>query len=316
MTIPMPWRGRLARWSTAVGVVLAVGGGVFVVRQIVQGWSASSEVIADARWGWLGVALALASVGMASVGLLWRQAIAALGGTATRRQVFVWYQVGQLGKYLPGGVWPVVGRSEMASRGGVRRSVAYNSVALSMGSTYLCAALVCAVALPVIVVTTGGARSAGDLWVVALVAVGLSALHPALLGRLFALAERVLGQGEPQLVPRWPTSVGLVLRHTLPWLCIGASTWFVTYTFDPHAPLLRVGFAAVLSWVTGFLVIFVPGGLGVREAAFTAATAGALPPETAATAAVVSRLVFMTADALGALVAVPLARRQNRGQPF
>ncbi|MEJ7585301.1 MAG: lysylphosphatidylglycerol synthase transmembrane domain-containing protein [Acidimicrobiales bacterium] len=300
-------RQVLLRLSTVLGVVLAVAGGAFVAGRIADGWSESKDVIAEAEWGWLVMAFVLASVGMASVGFVWRRVIAALGGRATRREIFVWYQIGQLGKYVPGGLWPMVGRSEMATRGGVRRSIAYNSVALSMGSTYLCATLVCAALLPAVIVTSDS--SGTSLWLFALVPVGLAALHPAVLRRVFALAERALGKGEPQQVPPWRTSVTLVLRHTLSWLCIGLSTWFVAYTFDPEAPLLRIVFAGVLSWVTGFLVIFVPGGLGVREAAFVAAAGSALSPETAATVAVVSRLVFMSADALGAAAAAPLARR-------
>jgi hypothetical protein len=52
----------------------------------------------------------------------------------------------------------------------------------------------------------------------------------------------------------------------------------------------------------------------VREAAFTAAAGGALDPEIAATVAVVSRLVFMSGDALGAAVAVGV-RRRLAGRP-
>jgi uncharacterized membrane protein YbhN (UPF0104 family) len=109
--------------------------------------------------------------------------------------------------------------------------------------------------------------------------------------------------------------VKLVLRHTTSWLCIGVATWFVALTFDPNAPLLEIVFAGVLSWVTGFIVVFVPGGLGVREAAFTAAAGGALDPEIAATVAVVSRLVFMTGDTLGAVAAVGVRRRLARRDP-
>ena len=192
-------RRTFVRLSTVLGVVLAVAGGAFVARRIADSWSESKDVIAGAEWGWLLVAFALASLGMASVGFVWRRVIAALGGDATRREIFVWYQIGQLGKYLPGGLWPVVGRSEMAARGGLRRSIAYNSVALSMGSTYLCATLVCAALLPAIIVTSDS--SGTSLWVFALVPIGFTALHPAVLGRIFALAERGAGQGRAAAGP-------------------------------------------------------------------------------------------------------------------
>jgi uncharacterized membrane protein YbhN (UPF0104 family) len=297
----------LVRLSTVAGIVVAVAGSVFVARKLAVGWSDYKDVIADARWGWLVLALPLAAVGMTTVGLVWRRIIIALGGEVTRPEIFVWYQIGQMAKYLPGGVWPMVGRSEMAVRGGLRRSLAYNSVALSMGAAYLCATLVSAALLVPIVLTSDEVGS--GLWIFVLIPIGLAVLHPAVLGRLFRLAEKVLGGGDEGQVPGWSDSVKLVARHVSSWLCIGVSTWFVALTFDPHAPLLEVLFAGILSWVTGFVVVFVPGGLGVREAAFTAAAGNALDPEIAATVAVVSRLVFMSGDALGAAVAVAVRRR-------
>ena len=282
----------LVRLSTVAGVVVAVAGMVFVGRKLAVGWTEYREVIADARWGWLLVALPLAMVGMSSVGMVWRRIIIALGGQVSRPEIFVWYQLGQMAKYLPGGVWPMVGRSEMAVRGRLRRSLAYNSVALSMG-----------VRLPLRHAGQRGAAARGDplrrrpgrraLGVRPHPDRAAGRCTPRCSARCSGLAEKVLGGAEEQQVPPWTESVKLVLRHVPSWLCIGVSTWFVALTFDPNAPLLHVVFAGVLSWVTGFIVVFVPGGLGVREAAFTAAAGGALDPEIAATVAVVSRLVFM-----------------------
>lgn len=300
-------RKRLAGLSSGIGVVLAIAGFGFVFRQLSASWADSKDLLAGATWAWLILALVFASAGMSSIGLVWRRIVMSLGGTVTRRQIFVWYQIGQLGKYLPGGLWPVVGRSEMAVKGGLRRPVAYNSVALSMGATYLCASIVCALIVPILALTSD--EIGGGLWVFLFIPLGLAVLHPAVLGRLFAVAERVLGKGEPQRVPPWTTSVLLVARHTLSWLGIGVATWFVALTFDPNAPFLPVVFAGILSWVIGFLIIFVPGGLGVREAAFAAAAGSALSPELAATVAIVSRLVFILADLIGAAAALPIWRR-------
>ena len=302
--------GRAAlRVSTLLGIGFAVAGSAFVVERIAAGWSEYGEAIAQARWGWLLAGLALAVLGMSTMGLVWRRIIAALGGQASRREVFAWYQLGNLAKYLPGGLWPLVGRSEFAVRGGLDRPVAYNSVALSMGATYLCAIIVCAVLLPFVLVSQTG-LGAGQLWVFALIPIGLAALHPLVLGRVFRLSERLFGKGAPVVVPGWLTSAGLVARHGLPWLANGLATWFVALTFAPDTRLLTLLFAGILSWVIGFVVFFVPGGIGVREAAFTAIASTALPPHLAATVAVVSRLVFVAADGLGAAVAALLSRQR------
>ena len=300
-----PGRRRVRWLSVLVGGGLAVGGSVFVVERIVSGWAEYGDIISRARWGWLVAALPAAMLGMSAMGLVWRHIIAALGGHATRRQVFVWYQIGNLGKYLPGGVWPLLGRSELAVRGGLPRPLAYNSVALSMGATYLCAAIVSALLLPVVLLEQGAVGA--QVWVLALVPVGLAALHPSVLGYVFRLSERVFGKGSPLSIPRWSTSIGLVARHSGPWLVNGVATWLVALTFTPDAPFAVIVFAGIISWVIGFVVFFVPGGIGVREAAFTVIVSLALPAALAGTIAVVSRLVFAAADALGAVAATGLA---------
>jgi glycosyltransferase 2 family protein len=307
-TVP-PTRGRrriMRRVSTLLGIGLALGGGAYVVERIASGWSDYGTVIADARWGWVLAGLAVAALGMGTMGLVWRRIIAALGGKAGRREVYAWYQLGNLGKYLPGGLWSLVGRSELAVRGGLDRTVAYNSVALSMGATYLCGIVVSAVLLPFVLLTQADADM--PLWVFAGIPVGLAALHPAVLSRVFRLSERVFGKGAPAVVPPWLTSAGLVARHAIPWLLLGMATWLVALTFAPDAPVLTLVFAGILSWVIGFMVVFVPGGIGVREAMFTGIASAALPPHIAATVAIVSRLVFIGADALGALTAVAIGR--------
>ena len=88
----------LMRGSTIAGIVVALGGCVFVARRLAVGWSDYHKLIADARWGWLLVALPLAAVGMTSVGMVWRRIIIALGGDVSRREIFVWYQIGQMAK--------------------------------------------------------------------------------------------------------------------------------------------------------------------------------------------------------------------------
>ena len=68
------------------------------------------------------------------------------GAPAPWRRGLGWFFVGQLGKYVPGGIWPIVGQAELAARDGVTRSTAYRSTALSMVATLLGAAAVAAAA--------------------------------------------------------------------------------------------------------------------------------------------------------------------------
>ena len=67
-------------------------------------------------------------------------------------------------------------------------------------------------------------------------------------------------------------------------------------------------YASSLSWIVGFVVVGVPGGIGVRESVFVALMTGPLGATLALSVAVAGRLVTVAVDLLGALVAAAIAR--------
>ncbi len=157
--------------------------------------------------------------------------------------------------------------------------------------------LVAAVLLPLRFLH-GGATA--WLWVLVLLPVGIALLHHRLLGWLVARAERLLKRDLPVVVPRWSSSLRLVLEYVPSWLLIGTATWCIARAFTAHASWLTIAPAAMISWVAGFVLVPVPGGIGVREAAFVALVGGGIPSGTRAAIAVTARLAFMLVDALGA----------------
>ena len=294
---PFPQRTPARRASTILGVALALVAGGFVAHTVVRDRRQLGDALAGASPGWMAVAVVLAVVGMTAIAIPWRYAIRSVGEDLPLFQVIARYYVGEIGKYVPGGVWSILGRAELATRWGIPRPAAYGSVLLSLITLYLSAMTMLVAAVPAL----WGSEEVAALAVVALLPVGLAALHPAVLGRAKALAERLIRRPVELVIPAWGTSVGLVFRFMPAWVAIGGATWAVARALDPHAPLLQVGAAAVLSWVIGFVLVPVPGGIGVREAVFVAA-AGSLDPGVAAAAALAARLVFVLVDAVGALI--------------
>jgi uncharacterized membrane protein YbhN (UPF0104 family) len=291
---------RVARIASAAGAVIAVAGGAFLIRAIVSEWSVVRSSLARAQPTWLAVGFLCAAVAMVSVALPWRAALSLVGATVDRTATVASYFVGEIGKYVPGGIWPVVGRAELVRRGGVSRAPSYASVALSLGALYLAGMLVVALLVPV---RFAGDDGAAVLWVLVLLPIGVLALHPRPLGLLLSVAERLTGRTLSVRVPPWSDSIRLVVRYVPSWLLIGTATWCVARAFDRNVGWMAVAPPAILSWVVGFLVP-VPGGIGVREAVFVALVGG-LPGGVAATVAVTVRLCFLVVDgggaALGAL---------------
>jgi hypothetical protein len=303
----------MRRVIRSLGAVIAVLGLFFVVRELVNSWAEVRAAVTGAHPGLLLAALPVGSLGMLVVGLGWRRCLAALGTRRPARETLYWYYVGQLGKYVPGGIWNVVGRGEMARRGGVAGSVGYGSTVLSLGVTYLAAILTVAMAL-----AAGATGREGVPWqpVLALLPLGVLALHPRVVRTALTLLRRVLRRELRVPVPSWGISVGLLVWHVPAWLAIGAATWLVAAAMDGSVPDVRnLIFATVLSWVVGFLVVPAPGGIGVREAVFVAAATSLNSSGVAAAVAVVARVIFILVDLIGAGVATAVARRQVSALP-
>lgn len=293
--------------STVVGVVAGGLAAVFVVRALLRDRDTIADALETASLGWLAVAVVLAAVGMTAIAVPWRAVLAVLGGELSTGQVVARYYVGELGKYVPGGVWPILGRGELARRAGVARPAAYGSVLLSLLALYLAATFLVVLGLPALI----GDDGSGSLAVLALLPLGLVALHPGVVGAGIGVLARVARRPIEVTVPSWSTSLGLVARYVPAWLAIGAATWAVARSLDTGADPVDIGTAAVLSWIIGFVVVPVPGGVGVREAAFVAA-AGSLAPGVAAVVAVVVRVCFVLVDAIGAVAGSAHLRTRRR----
>jgi uncharacterized membrane protein YbhN (UPF0104 family) len=288
------WRTRVTRIGSVVGAVLVVACVAFVARRLAHEWSAARDALGDASWSWIVLAVVAAGAAMTSVAIGWQRVLDALGARVATGDAVVWYFVGEIGKYLPGTFWPVVGRAELARRGGVARAVSYQSVVLSLLLLYLACALV------------GGALVGVGAAIV--IVVGIAVLHPGVSGRLLELVRRVTKRDIDVVVPSLATSARLTAVYVPAWVLVGTATWAVARALDPSASWTHIVPAATASWLVGFLAVPVPGGVGVREAAFVAFATG-LAPGVAPATAVIARLVFVAVDAAGAAVLAPRVRR-------
>ncbi|MGH9084244.1 MAG: lysylphosphatidylglycerol synthase transmembrane domain-containing protein [Acidimicrobiales bacterium] len=292
-------------WFHVIGGLLALAALGAVIARVAGDWHEVRTALNDAELSWLLLAAGAAGSAMTTIAVLWRQVLRALDVEVAVADTVARYYVGELGKYVPGGVWPVIGRGELAVRAGVRRSAAYASVALSLVVLYIAGAGVALIGL---------ASSADRPWLrwapPAVLVLGVAALHPRLLRALLRVAERLLRRRITLAVPRWRTSVTLVLAYVPVWVLVGTSTWAVARAFDPSAGWWRVTGAAALSWLVGFLLVPAPGGVGVREATFVAA-ATTLDPAIAATTALVARLLFVVTDVVGAAVGARVSSRPD-----
>jgi len=316
---PTPTRRprRTLALSALAGTVVAVVCIGFVVARMTSQWSEIRDQIAGASVGWIAAAGLFATAAMAWIAACWQRVMRLMGPAPDRGRAMAWYFAGEIGKYVPGAVWPVLGRGELARRGGVPRHRAYPSVGLSLAALYLAALVMASALVPLDLAKQ--AESPAALALLALLPIGLLVLHPRVLTAARDLLVRFTGRGADITVPPWRATVGLVIAYVPAWLLIWAATWCVARALIPDPPLLRIGVATALSWTAGFVAVPVPAGAGVREAVFVAASG--LPVGLGATIAVGSRLIFLLVDVAGAGLAAVQAsttvssRTRRSGRP-
>ena len=128
-----------------VGLAIGVAGLAFVGIRIARDWDQIVETMRSAHPAWLLAAVVAGLVSMTLIAVNWLSLIARRGHATSLSSGLSWFFVGQLGKYVPGGIWPVVGQAELASRAGPDRRSTYLATASSMITTLLGAVAVAAV---------------------------------------------------------------------------------------------------------------------------------------------------------------------------
>lgn len=254
MTARRQWRGHLHRL-----LVLAVLGAMLILL-----WRSRSELsgmIEHASPWLLGGAMlwlvALFFLGAAGWVLILRYVCGlsvslSFGG-------WVWMQ-SSAARYLPGGVWSYVTRVGVMTKAGfpgwlVGGSLVHEMVLLSLSAL--------TVGLPCLGQYLGGS---GFLYpAVAGVVLGLAALHP----RVLALGHRLPGRlGEACRVMSGAkfSSVSLIYFYYIGyWVLFGIGVWGFAGALGVEVGLERIVPAFAFSFFVGFVAVFAPGGIGVRE---------------------------------------------------
>ena len=290
---------RPARWGF---VAVTVGlGGYAVARE----WPRVSAALADL--GLLAVAGALVSVLIALLASMevWRRLLAALGSPLPVRAAGRIMFIGQLGKYLPGSVWPVLAQMELGNAYRVPRHRSASAAILLMVFSLLSGLLTALIALPFV----GG--STPYLWALLAAPVLLILLHPRVLNlvlsRLLRLAKR-----PPLDKPLTGRAVATALAWSFAsWIMYGLQIWLLATRLgapDGKTALLAAGGFA-FAWSVGFLVVFAPAGAGVREVLLVAMLGPVLGVGAATAVALVSRVLLTAGDLLTAAVSAGFTRR-------
>jgi uncharacterized membrane protein YbhN (UPF0104 family) len=288
-------------------LLVAVGLGVYAVA---AQWGDVSRAVD--RIGVVGplLAFAAAAIGLVASAMSWRALLVDFGDSMPAPVAMRVFFVGQLGKYLPGGLWPVLAQMELGRTAGMRRrgigAVAAVVLVINV-TTGMVVALVC---LPF----TSAHALHRAWWALLLLPVGLALLHPRLLRALIDRALRVFRQDGLDRAVTWRGVLSASAWSLVMWACYGVHLLALARPLAASGhrlSLLTIG-AYALAWVVGFLVVFAPAGVGAREAMLVATLSPVMSASTATAVALISRVVMTAADFFWAAIAGAFGRRVVR----
>jgi glycosyltransferase 2 family protein len=241
--------------------------------------------------------------------MVWREILADLGSRLSIPEAARIMFIGQLGKYVPGSIWPVLAQSELGADCGIPRSRSAVSVLVSYAVMSTSGLVVAIVTLPF----ATAASMAQYFWILFLLPVAAVLLSPPVLNRLLKFVMRVSGQ------PVMQESVSYRgLARTMAWALFGwSANGLMVYVLmrqlagHPQGLLLVSVGAYSLSWSVGFLAVFAPAGAGVREVIMVAVLSARTGPGTAWTVALLCRALTVVADAVGGAAAAALVGRRR-----
>jgi len=289
---------RLLRLGLFVVAFLVIA--YFIGRSIWSEW----DVIRGQPWrlhpGWLLCSAAVVWLDFLIMIQLWRVLLCTVSqkrlrfGTAFRITV-----LSNLGKYVPGKVWTFLGMVFLLRREGYTLPEALASTVLHQAFTLITGAVFVAVVL--------GPRIISGVAVIPLIlgcVLSVVVLYPPLFSRLLNWGLRLLKREPLTIKLSFAKSVALFAAYFVAWIVYGTSFWCLLRGIGIHPGTFADTVAAFgAAYLIGFLAMFAPGGLGVREGALTVLLAPQLQPGLAAFVAVVARL-WMTMMELTELIPI------------
>jgi hypothetical protein len=287
---------RSGFWSWLVLVVVLVVTGYVVWR--------NAEEIADTYaaigWGPLLAGGVLALAGTLTIGMVWRTLLLGMeaGHVGVVEQLGTFY-VTQLGKYVPGAVWPILAQVAAAGRWGYRKASVVSANLLMMLQLAGTGVLLGLMLLPW-VADYGRPWLA---WALTLVPVFAVLLWPGVAAGLMSRLP---------LPERWRLDVPVTTAATLvglcwslaTWLFLGGQLWLLLYAAGGRGvETAAAAFGgAGLAYAVGLVVVFAPAGAGAREAVLVAVCAPVVGGPEALAVALACRLLLTLVDVVLALL--------------
>jgi len=233
-----------------------------------------------------------------------------LGKKGPKESIIVWL-LSSVSRYIPGGFWQYASRITMARKIGVDPASATVSLYLE---TLLLFASSLVVGVPALLFSTGFDIKPGHVVTILIIVaffmqpkiISLLRFAPGRIGKAFANVK----------APPMRVLLGLYFYYLIFWVLFCAVFIGFIYSIYPldYDKWVFAGATIALSFSVGFIVIFAPGGIGVRESVLYLLLNTIMPSTASLAIAIGSRFWIISGEMIALGLSIYWDKRKNYGR--
>ncbi|MBW2974145.1 hypothetical protein KY366_00355 [Candidatus Woesearchaeota archaeon] len=242
---------------TLIGLIL-----FFMLQKLYSSWDKVSSYRFRFNLFSLITSLILVIIGFAMFSRVWAKILLKMRIKLGYLKAYNIWSKSQMFKYVPGLVWIALSRAYICEKEGIKKRNTVISVILENMLMVLSASIL---SIYFILINLKVTRT-GIIYLIIIIA-GLSAIHPKVFNLLINIALRIFKLKKISLKLNYLDVLGLLSNYVFIWIIMGSGFYFFSNSIYPISFKLLPYFVSVFSfaWATGFIIVFIPGGLGVRE---------------------------------------------------
>lgn len=173
------------------------------------------------------------------------------------------------GKYLPGKLWQIAGSTYLAAKRGIPEGISVTSFVMGQAYWILSGMVLigCGAAVGLFKDSTGFLSTLKWTFIPAIIGIIIVAIKPKYMEAPMNWMLQLLKREKVDIDISFRVSIKILAYYLVCWSIFGLAFWFFVssltpVSFDRYLILTAVFSAAI---IIGFLSLFAPGGIGVRE---------------------------------------------------
>lgn len=267
----------------------------FIGRVIYREWDKFSEYNWTPNLLWLISSIILSFILYILVAYGWTLILGMIGVKLGWRKGISIYLLSIFGRYIPGGIWTMLGRLYLCRLEGIPDSRSSMSILLEQAYPIVSAGIVFAGSL---LLWDDAGSVSRVLPLIILLPLFIIFLHPKPFLKVMNPLLARFGKGPVNISLSFSNMLFLGVYYSFYWLIAGTAFYFFIRAFYPleiYYIFILSGIYAI-SFVAGFLAFFMPAGLGVREGSLTLLLSLFIPMPVAIGVSLLSRLWLIGAE--------------------